>query len=180
MAEAASAESLEVLFQRCRDGDEAGFAQIYRRLGRSLYGTALRILRQAEEAEDALQEAFMSFHRKRTELDPAMAGAWLRRVLVNGCLDRIRKRRRRPEAELTEDVLRASPQSDGLRIDLERATARLPERAKMVFLLHDVEGFRHREVAELMGVTEGATKSQLVRARGLLRDYLGQAPGANP
>jgi RNA polymerase sigma-70 factor (ECF subfamily) len=177
MAEAASAESLEVLFQRCRDGEEAGFALVYRRLGRSLFGTALRILGQAEEAEDALQEAFMSFHRKRTELEPAMAGAWLRRVLVNGCLDRLRKRRRRPEAELAEDAVRAAPRFDGLRMDLERATARLPERARMVFVLHDVEGFRHREVAELMGVTEGATKSQLFRARGLLRGYLEQAAG---
>jgi RNA polymerase sigma-70 factor (ECF subfamily) len=177
MAQAASAESLEVLFQRCRDGDEAGFAQVYRRLGRSLYGTALRMLRQAEEAEDALQEAFMSFYRKHSELDPAQAGAWLRRVLINGCLDRLRRRRRRPEAELAEDVLQSAPRSDGLRMDLERATARLPERARLVFLLHDVEGFRHREVAELMGVTEGATKSQLFRARGLLRGYLNEAPG---
>ncbi len=120
----------------------------------------------------------MTFYEKRRQLDPMLAGAWLRKVLSNGCIDRLRRRRRRPEAELNEDATSTGRRPDGLHIDLERATSRLPERARMVFLLHDVEGFRHREVAELMGISEGATKSQLFRARGLLRRHLGQGNGS--
>lgn len=178
MGEAASSASLVELFEACRDGEESAFAGVYRQLGRALYGTALRMLGQSQEAEDAVQEAFMTFYEKSRHLDPVQAGAWLRRVLVNGCIDRIRKRRRRPEAELTDDAPSGTHRQDALRIDLERATSRLPERARMVFLLHDVEGFRHREVAELMGISEGATKSQLFRARGLLRRHLGQGETA--
>jgi RNA polymerase sigma-70 factor (ECF subfamily) len=182
MGEVASIESLQGLFERCRDGDETGFAQVYHALGRRLYGTALRMLGQAEEAEDAIQEAFLTLYRRRSELDPALAGAWLKRVLVNGCIDRIRRRRRRPETGLTEEERIPGPEmrKSGAHIDLQRATARLPERARLVFILHDVEGFGHREVADLLGVTEGASKSQLFRARGLLRRSLGSTSRRTP
>lgn len=148
------------------------FEEAYERHARSLYGTALRMLGRREDAEDAMQETFLTFHRHRRELDPVQLGGWLRRVMVNHCIDRIRRRGRRPEEGWNEEVQGRSAGTPTSRIDLKDAVARLPERARMVFLLHDVEGFRHHEVAEVMGITEGGSKSQLWRARGLLRGRL--------
>jgi RNA polymerase sigma-70 factor (ECF subfamily) len=148
------------------------FGEAYERHARSLYGTALRMLGRREDAEDAMQEVFLIFHRHRRELDPAQLGGWLRRVMVNHCIDRIRRRRRRPEETWSDEVQVKTHGGRASRIDLRDAVARLPERARMVFLLHDVEGLRHQEVAELMGITEGGSKSQLWRARGLLRERL--------
>lgn len=176
MGEATTAETLTALFQRCHDGDTAAFTRIYQRLSRGLFGTALRILGRPEEAEDATQEAFLTLYDRRTELDPAQAGAWLKRVLVNHCIDRLRRRRTRPEAELVEEISPAPRRPEGLTLDLQAAVKRLPHRARLVFLLHDVEGYRHRDVAEIMEVSEGASKSQLFRARELLRAHLSGAP----
>lgn len=155
-----------------RAGREDGFAEAYARHGRALYGTALRILGRTEDAEDAMQDTFLIYHRNRSGLDPSQVGGWLRRVLVNRCIDRLRQRGRRPEVELNEAVTPASARPECRALDLERAVARLPERARMVFVLHDVEGLRHDEVGETLGIAPGSSKSQLFRARRLLRGYL--------
>ena len=156
---------------RDRAGSADDFADVYRRYGRFLYGTALRMLRRPEDAEDAMQETFLIYHRKRAALDPSQLGGWLKRVLVNHCIDRLRQRRRRPETEIEEaPEVHDRPQDPNL--DLEPAIRGLPERARMVFVLHDVEGYQHNEVAEMLGVTVGGSKSQLFRARRLLRGRL--------
>ncbi len=157
---------------------EAGpepLAELYRLLGRKLYSTALRMLRSPEEAEDVMQDAFLAFHRQGPGFEPRAAGAWLHRTLVNRCLDRLRSRARWREEEVGEGTL--PPASIGDRLDLERAVDKLPRSARLVFLLHDVEGFRHQEVAEMLGISAGTSKSQLFRARELLRAAL-RAPAA--
>ena len=154
----------------------ADFAEIYREFSRPLYGTALRILRRPEEAEEAVQEAFLAFYRRADELDPARLGGWLHRVLVNECLDRVRRRTRWRTTGVDENLAVAPPLADGAAIDLEKAVARLPERARLVFLLHDVEGFKHREVTAMLDLAEGTTKSQLFRARRMLREVMSRPP----
>lgn len=155
----------------------ADFAGIYRKFSGPLYGTALRLLRRAEEAEDALQETFLSFYRKSPELaDEARTGAWLRRVLVNECIDRVRRGKRWRTTEFGDGPTLAAPAQDGPGLDIERAVARLPEKARTVFVLHDVEGFKHREMTEMLGLNEGTTKSQLFRARKMLRELMSRAP----
>jgi len=165
-----------------------------------LYGTAWRILRSPQEAEEVVQEAFLTFYRKVGEDAPRNLGGWLHRVTVNRSLDRIRSRTRRSEVELNEamhagDVVSmdgtaisnggdtvsssglaatAEGADHGFSLDIERGIDRLPERMRMVFVLHDVEGFKHREIGELMGISDGSSKSQLFRARIMLRDWLQQ------
>lgn len=161
-------------------------AQLYRLLGGKLYATALRILRSPEEAEDAVQDAFVTYHRQAAGFEPDSAGGWLHRVVVNRCLDRLRARDRRREAGFDEaDVdqgagalAAGAPVRDS--IDLERAVAALPEGARRVFLLYDVEGFRHAEVAARLGISEGTSKSQLFRAREMLRAALAPAQEERP
>jgi RNA polymerase sigma-70 factor (ECF subfamily) len=161
-----------------------------------LYGTAWRILRSPQEAEEVVQEAFLTLYRKAGEDPPRNLGAWLHRVTANRSLDRIRSRARRSEVELNEDLhagnlvsidgaapavifpgataaaAGAEGTGHGFGLDIERAIDRLPERTRMVFVLHDVEGFKHREIGELMGIAAGSSKSQLFRARAMLRDWL--------
>jgi len=188
------------LCRRCAEGDEDAFSEVYRRFGGVLYGTAWRILRSPQEAEEVVQEAFLTFYRKVGEDAPRNLGGWLHRVTVNRSLDRIRSRTRRSEVELNEamhagDVVSmdgtaisnggdtvsssglaatAEGADHGFSLDIERGIDRLPERMRMVFVLHDVEGFKHREIGELMGISDGSSKSQLFRARIMLRDWLQQ------
>jgi len=152
--------------------DPARFAEVYRRHGRALYGTALRMLRRPEDAEDAVQDAFLAFHRTRPALPDDRIGPWLSRVVINGCLDRLR-RGKRWSSDPFEDTDHAVAPADGeTGMDLERAVGQLPEKARLVFLLHDVEGLKHRELADLLRLNIGTTKSQLFRARRMLRGFL--------
>lgn len=194
------------LCRRCGEGDEAAFSDVYRRFGGVLYGAALRILKSPPEAEEVVQEAFLTLYRKAAETPPNKLGGWLHRVTVNRSLDRLRSRKRRSEVQLFEDhgaaageletgASRAAPAASGtpaatspealdeagtavagyaFGLDIGRAVERLPERARMVFVLHDVEGFKHREIAELMDISDGSSKSQLFRARALVREWLEQ------
>jgi RNA polymerase sigma-70 factor (ECF subfamily) len=160
---------------------EGQITELYRRLGRSLYGTALRMMRSREEAEDAVHDAFVAMQRQGPGFAPANPGGWLHRVVVNACLDRLRSRARWQETESEDEgvfgTVGAAPV--GQRLDLERAVARLPEGARMVFLLHDVEGMQHDEVSAALGISVGTSKSQLFRAREILRTALGgRAAGA--
>ena len=102
---------------------------------------------------------------------------WLHRIAVNVVLGHRRSRSWRDERPTEDDALEAAspmePAVDStITVDLERAIARLPDRARTVFVLHDVEGFRHREIAEMAGMAEGTSKAQLSRARKLLRKAL--------
>ena len=170
MVAAIAVEAPEEVLDRTRP-QTADFEAVYRRHGRSLYGTALRMLRRSEEAEDAVQDAFLAYHQSAPGLTEEQAGAWLHRVVINRCLDRLRGAKRWKSAELTEDMA-DRPGTEGLGIDLESAVARLPEKARAIFLLHDVEGLKHRELGELLGLSEGTTKSQLFRARQMLRRFI--------
>jgi RNA polymerase sigma-70 factor (ECF subfamily) len=157
----------------------SSIAELYRLLGRRMYGTAWRMLQNREEAEDAVQDAFLALHRATLALDPDESAAWLHRTLTNRCIDRLRHRGRWHEEALPDDLPPSGPRPLKAEwMDLERAVAKLPPRARLVFLLHDVEGFKHGEVAGLLEISEGASKSQLFRARDLLRRALVATPEA--
>jgi len=161
-------------------GSTTAFTALYSRHGRGLFATARRMLGRAEDAEDVMQDAFLTLFQKDPDLRVGEEGAWLHRVMVNKCIDRIRTRKRRPEDSIDIPEGEPGPRLPGVpatpspeRVDLPRAVETLPERARLVFLLHDVEGFRHTDVADALGISEGSSKSQLFRARELLRARLG-------
>jgi RNA polymerase sigma-70 factor (ECF subfamily) len=132
----------------------------------------MRFMRRTDEAEDAVQDAFLAYYTAGSKTPENEVGPWLHRVLVNGCIDRLRRRDRWKAAELDDDTVMQSPGSPVLGLDLAHAVARLPEKARVIFLLHDVEGFKHRELGEMLQVSVGTTKSQLFRARRMLRDFM--------
>ncbi len=160
---------------RARDGDLPAFEELYRREVKRVYATVLRMTGNASRAEELTQEAFVRAWERLRLFRGGSFGAWLRRLAVNVVLDEYRARRRRNEKEHSPEAAARYARSDGPStgaIDLERAVALLPPRARRVFVLHDIEGYRHDEVARMLGVAVGTSKAQLHRARKLLRETL--------
>jgi RNA polymerase sigma-70 factor (ECF subfamily) len=175
------------LAERCRANAPAAFEELYRAHAPRLFGLACRLVGRAD-ADDLLQDIFLAAYRRLGSYrGEAALGTWLFRLGTNCCLDHLRSRAGRSAAltdELDDEPDAAGPRAGPIlgvvdRLDLERALADLPAGARTVFVLHDVEGFEHREIAELLGVAEGTSKSQLHRARLRLRRVLGRpAPAA--
>ena len=175
------------LVERCRQGDLAAFETIYRAHSGRLYSVACRMLGNPADAEDLLQEIFLAAHRKLDSFRGESAlGTWLYRLATNLCLDHLRSRAART-GQLT-DALDSEPaladagsqrlaERTVARMDLERAMAQLPEGCRAAFVLHDVEGLEHREVADVLGIAEGTSKSQVHKARLRLRAILGGGAG---
>ena len=156
-------------------GDLEAFEQLYRRHLDRVYGLCLRMVANRGWAEDLTQEAFVRAWQKMSSFHGRSAfGTWLYRLTVNVVLGELRSRKRREQR--LEAVAEAAPQaasvSPGKGVDLERAIANLPQQARTVFVLYDVEGYRHREIATMIGLSEGTSKAHLHRARRLLREAL--------
>lgn len=160
-------------------GDTAAFERLYRRHVGRVYALCLRMCGQAGEAEELTQEAFVRCWRRLETFGGQSAfGSWLHRLTVNTVLAAWRSAGRYRERVLAvEDVdeLRhpEARHTPGHAVDLEKAVAALPAGARLVFVLHDVEGWKHREIAEHTGLALGTSKTQLHRARRLLKEALG-------
>jgi RNA polymerase sigma-70 factor (ECF subfamily) len=172
----------KALVDRCRKGDLAAFEELYRAHAGKLFSVACRMLGNAADAEDLLQEIFLSAHRKLDGFRGESAlGTWLYRLATNHCLDYLRSRAARTnqltdalddEPGLFEAGRQGLAEQTVTRMDLERAMARLPEGCRAAFILHDVQGLEHREVADALGIAEGTSKSQVHKARLRLRAFL--------
>jgi RNA polymerase sigma-70 factor (ECF subfamily) len=158
-------------------GDVAAFEQLYERHRRRVYSLCLRMVGDVTEAEDITQEVFLQVFRKiGTFRGEAALTTWLHRLAVNHVLMHWRKRGIRSE-ETTEEgdvggIARPYPLSILDRIALEQAIQKLPPGYRLVFLLHDVEGYEHEEIAAMLGCSVGTSKSQLHKARLKLRSLL--------
>jgi RNA polymerase sigma-70 factor, ECF subfamily len=159
--------------------DVPAFEELYRQHSTRLFNLAWRMCGTRADAEDLLQEIFLLAYRKLPEFrGDSTVGTWLYRLAMNRCLDHLKSRQTRASGvttQLDEEVI-AGPAlvADGglNRLDLERAIARLPEGARAAFVLHDVEGFQHHEIASILGISEGTSKSQVHKARLKLRALL--------
>jgi len=165
---------------QARAGDRLAFEKLYRGHCDHIYGLCWRLCGgDSALAEDMVQEAFV---RAWNKLDlfkgDSKFGTWLHRLAVNVVLSdrRIRVKRLRREQEFDDDIERVQVGDRdvfaGLRRDLEAAIAGLPERARTVLILYDIEGYRHEEIAEMTGMAVGSSKAQLHRARKLVREVL--------
>jgi len=175
------------LIRRAQAGDEDSFAALFKLHRRRVYWLCVRLVHDLNDAEDLTQEAFLQVFRKlHTFRGEAAFSTWLHQVTVNVVLMRLRKK------HLTEVPLEDTPTGgeegeipvNGIevadstlagsvdRITLERAIDELPPGYRLVFLLHDVQGYEHREVAEILDCSVGNTKSQLHKARLKLRNLL--------
>jgi RNA polymerase sigma factor (sigma-70 family) len=158
-------------------GDRLAFERLYRRHVDRVFSLCVRMLGDRARAEDVTQDVFVraweKLHLFRGE---SSFSTWLHRLAVNVVLNSrksIGRRENREEGgDAALDLYAAQPASPGDRMDLEAAIEKLPRGARQVFTLYDVQGYKHEEIAEMLGVTTGATKAQLHRARMLLREAL--------
>jgi RNA polymerase sigma factor (sigma-70 family) len=161
---------------RAAGGDFRAFERLYRAHVNRIHALGRRML-SPDEASEATQDVFVRAWQKiGSYRGEAAFGTWLHRLAVNVMLGRRQvlklERERHLEDDSALELLPARAQRADLAVDFEAALALLPPGARQVFVLHDVEGYRHEEIAQLLGVTTGTTKAQLHRARMLLRGHL--------
>jgi RNA polymerase sigma-70 factor (ECF subfamily) len=179
--------SLSETIRQAQLGDSAAFEKIYRLHAARVYALCLRMLRDPVEAEDLAQEAFMQLFRKlNTFRGESAFSTWLYRLTVNLGLMRLRKKSpptisidatadQNDDADSTNlDVGAPDLRLEGLidRVRLERCIEQLPAGYRAIFVLHDVQGYQHTEIAEIVGRSVGDSKSQLHKARTRLRELL--------
>lgn len=170
-----------------QQGDAEAFERLYRLHNRRVYSLCLRMVGNTAEAEDLTQEAFLQLFRKiATFRGESAFSTWLHRLAVNVVLMKLRKKSGNetsleqvtepdeesggPRRDFGAPDLRLSGSID--RVNLQRAVDQLPPGYKAVFVLHDVQGYEHNEIAEIMGCSIGNSKSQLHKARMRLRELL--------
>ncbi len=175
------------LVRRAADGEVAAYELLYRAHVGRIHALCLRMSRDRSEAEELVQDVFVRvWERLGSFRGDSAFGTWLHRVAVNTVIESLRTkgrwRERQAGAVEAAEIPDASFQRlAGTDLDLERAIASLPPRARMVFVLHDVVGHKHREIAELTGTAVGTCKAHLHRARSLLRNALTRGPeGVEP
>jgi RNA polymerase sigma-70 factor (ECF subfamily) len=182
----ARGESQLSLVRRAQAGDEEAFATLFQQHKNRVYSVCLMMKKDAAEAEDLTQEAFLQVFRTIGSFrgDSAFS-TWLYRVAVNTVLMHLRRRKSQPTVSLDEPVSAESPSlrrdfgkdDPGLtgtvdRIAMGRALAELPEGCRTIFSLHEVEGYQHHEIAQLLDCSIGNSKSQLHKAKLKMRDLL--------
>jgi RNA polymerase sigma factor (sigma-70 family) len=176
-----AAETDAVLVRSAAAGDMLAFERLYRRHAGRVHGVITRLVGgQGVRAEDLTQEAFVRAWQALPAFRFESAfSTWLHRLAVNTALMELRSRRGQPRFDEDEDALDdlgvadSAGQGTALSLDLERAVATLPPRARAVLVLYDVEGWKHEEIAGELGMAVGSSKAQLHRARHLLRERLG-------
>jgi RNA polymerase sigma-70 factor (ECF subfamily) len=173
------AESIEALVRAAQQGDMEAFEALYRKTSERVYAVCLRMSGDTDRATELVQDVFVRVWQKL----PGFRGdsqftTWLHRLTVNLVLQDRRSRGRREAREVgTADLERygraARRAMPGTRIDLERAIAGLPDKARRVLVLRDIEGYKYDEIARMTGVSLGTVKAQIHRARGLVKEALG-------
>ena len=172
------------LAQKAAEGDMQAFELLYQRHNRRVYSLCLRMTQNVSEAEDLAQEVFIQLFRKIGSFRGESAfTTWLHRLTVNQVLMHFRKRSVRDEktteeGETPDQVVLGTENPNAMpvvdRIALDKAIAQLPPGYRTVFVLHDVEGHEHEEIARMLGCSVGTSKSQLHKARMKLRGLLRQ------
>ena len=167
----------DVLVARAQAGDEAALEALYRAFETPVYNLARRMLRNAEDAEDVLQETFLEIVRNIKQYrGEGYLWGWIRRIATTKALMRIRREQVR-ETESLDDEPGKPGMHVGANIDLERAFEQLSQTSRAVVWLHDVEGYTHEEIGAALGVETGTSKAQLSRARAKLRVALSDFAG---
>jgi len=173
----------DLTLARARRGDLDACESIFRKFNQPAYSVAYRVCQCRELAQEITQEAFITVFRKLGQFrgDSPFWG-WLRRVVVNHAISSLRKAPKADPVELQDFHGKAESASDqvGLAMDLESALSVLGSEDRTIVWLHDVEGYNHREIADLFGKTESFSKTRLSRARSQLRDLLDAGKSSEP
>lgn len=172
------AESIDTdaLIADAKAGDLNAFEQLYRAHVGLVYSLSYRMVANSARAEELTQEAFVRVWQKLNLFDGQSAfSTWLYRLATNVVLSDLRKKQLVDTKEDFDQMVAEQAHIEshpGEGRDLEAGILQLPDKARQVFVLHDVEGFKHKEIADMLGIAEGTSKTQLHRARKLLREWI--------
>ena len=175
--EAATVQIHAEIIERCRKGDRDAHYQLYKLYSRSMYNIGYRIVNDKDEAEDVLQEAFISAFRSLDHYrGDATFGSWLKRIVVNKAINVLKNRRmeRLPDDEKF-DIREEVWEEEEFQFSVEqvkKAMETLPDGYRSVFSLYLLEGYDHSEIAEILGISESTSKSQFNRSKKKLREIL--------
>jgi RNA polymerase sigma-70 factor (ECF subfamily) len=166
-------EHEESVVRRCQQGEIGAFETIYKQYEKPMLSVAYRMLNTREDAEDALQNAFVNLYRKISQFkfDSAFS-TWLYRIVVNACLDKLKQRKSSSHVPLDHFDEHPEHGHSELGYHLQKAIDGLPPKMKACFVLFAVEGFKQREIADILNMKEGTIKAQVFEAKARLRDIL--------
>lgn len=166
------------LIARCRKGDSNAHFRLYKLYSKAMFNVGFRITGNETDAEDALQEAFISAFRNLDHYrGDATFGAWLKRIVVNKAINLVKQKKHEPipddeRWDVAEESEPAEYKGEFTVERVKRAIGQLPDGYRSVLSLYLMEGYDHQEIAEIMGITESTSKSQLNRAKGKLKEIL--------
>lgn len=160
---------------RARRQDRTALGEIYQLYARAALALGTRMLGQHAAAEDAIHDGFLcAFERLRGYRGDAPFGAWLKRIMVNSMIDRLRSEKRRGEEPISVEPAAGGASEGGAAVDARRLLDRLAPRARAVVVMHEVEGYAHAEIAALFGQSESWSKSVVARSLAALRRGAGE------
>ena len=173
-------DALEDLIRRCQAGSSQAMEELYNRYKCALFNMAFRYTYDRATAEDLLQEIFIKVFTHLGDVRTTQTfTAWVYRIALNTCYSHLRGKRTELQKNVpladVEGVLHAPADAEtahDVRRPLDEGIALLPEKLRQIFLLHDVQGFKHEEISRMLGLSTGTSKSQLFKARLRLRDFL--------
>jgi RNA polymerase sigma-70 factor (ECF subfamily) len=175
---AASGDALDEVVRRAQHGDVAAFEQLYRAHSSAVYALCRRMVGDERESRDLLQDVFVrTWQRLPTFRGQSALGTWIHRLAVNVVLERLRSAKR-DSLRFIDDADEAPARSTSSErqldnaMDLDRALVQLPAGARSVFVLHDIHGYSHEEIAQMTGIAPGTARAQLWRARRALMRLL--------
>lgn len=163
------------LIEECRTGNSRAQFRLYNQYSRAMYSLAYRILNNREDAEDVLQEAFVEcFRNLDTFRFESTFGAWLKRIVVNRCINQVKKKR--ADLEYTETLPAVAEEQEDEPVydtrEIIKRIAELPDGYRIVLTLYLLEGYDHSEIAQILGISESTSKSQYSRAKDKLKSLL--------
>ncbi|NQV02480.1 MAG: sigma-70 family RNA polymerase sigma factor [Bacteroidia bacterium] len=165
------------LVERCRTGDRVAQYRLYKLYSQAMYNICLRMVSDQDEAQDLLQESFIkAFSKLKTFRGDCTFGVWLKRIVINQCISYLRKRRpvivnidENELGDIPEEPLEESEISPDL---IHTSIKELPGKARVIFTLFCLEGYRHKEIAEMLQITESTSKTQYHRARLMVQQKI--------
>jgi RNA polymerase sigma-70 factor (ECF subfamily) len=166
------------IIEKSKKGNSKAQYELYQLYAKAMYNTCYRMMNSQMEAEDMLQEAFteafMKLHTFRYE---STFGAWLKRIVVNKCINEIKRRKADLRFEDNMSMYEGREDEDEIKAelnvkDIKRAMAQLPEGSRVIFSLYLLEGYDHREIAQILNVSESNSKSQYMRAKRKVKEIL--------
>jgi len=167
-----------VRIENAKKGNKKAQMELYLAYSNAMYNTGFRILKDKMEAEDAMHDAFLKAFTKLDDfIGQVSFGAWLKRIVVNTCLDKLKKNKPDLFEGEEETQIADTPAQEQYDLDLEvrkvhRAILALPDGYRSIISLHLIEGYDHEEIAQIMGISSSTSRSQYARARKVLRKNL--------